>query len=148
MQETSMPSQISSAPTSERIRPGGSLPDFASAVNVHLVDQCRAIQAVVDEMDALVAGKPVPKRSHRREGAASRRAMVQRRQIAMYVSHVVLCHSLTDLGLAFGRDRTTVSHACHVVEDRRDDPAFDRFIASIERVAAAVFQRDGGARGF
>lgn len=143
-----MPPQTLTVPTSERIRPSGSQPNFSSDRNVRLVDQCRAIQALVDEMDALVSGAQTPKKDGRRQRAASRRAIVQRRQIAMYVSHVVLCYSLTDLGLAFGRDRTTVSHACHVVEDRRDDPAFDRFIASIERVAAAVFQRDGGACGF
>jgi chromosomal replication initiation ATPase DnaA len=62
----------------------------------------------------------------------------------MYVCHVVLQVSLTDIGYAFGRDRTTVSHACNVVEDRRDDPAFDDFIASVERVVTSVFGAPGG----
>ncbi|RWX76164.1 hypothetical protein EPK99_20565 [Neorhizobium lilium] len=61
------------------------------------------------------------------------------RQIAMYVCHVALRVSLSDIGDAFGRDRTTVGHACHVVEDRRDDPAFDDFVATVERLVTTVF---------
>ncbi|KQR78220.1 hypothetical protein ASG03_13015 [Rhizobium sp. Leaf341] len=68
-----------------------------------------------------------------------RRMMVHVRQIAMYVSHVVLQVTMTDIGLAFGRDRSTVSYSCHVVEDRRDDADFDAFVSVIERVIGAVF---------
>lgn len=35
------------------------------------------------------------------------------------------------------RDRRRL--ACHVVEDRRDDPVFDDFISAIERIVVAVF---------
>ena len=51
----------------------------------------------------------------------------------------VLRLSLSDIGAAFGRDRTTVGHACNVVEDRRDDAAFDAFVSAIERVVLSVF---------
>ena len=61
------------------------------------------------------------------------------RQVAMYVAHVVLRLSMTDIGRAFGRDRTTVLHACHLVEDLRDDTDFDRIITMTERVALAAF---------
>tara|TARA_R110000765_G_C18548700_1_gene561964 strand:- start:103 stop:465 length:363 start_codon:yes stop_codon:yes gene_type:complete len=54
------------------------------------------------------------------------------RQLAMYLSHVVLGRSLTEIGDAFGRDRTTVSHACAVIEDMRDDPAFDAEVTELE----------------
>lgn len=47
------------------------------------------------------------------------------RQVAMYLAHVACGIGLADVGRAFGRDRTTVSHACGVVEEHRDDPAFD-----------------------
>jgi hypothetical protein len=47
------------------------------------------------------------------------------RQVAMYLAHVVCGLSLTEVGTLFARDRTTVSHACTVVEDRRDDPELD-----------------------
>lgn len=54
------------------------------------------------------------------------------RQVAMYVAHVWLALSLTEVGRRFDRDRTTVAHACRVVEDRRDDPRVDRVVAAIE----------------
>ena len=54
------------------------------------------------------------------------------RQVAMYLIHVVFCLSLTEIGELFGRDRTTVAHACEVVEDRRDDPDFDFLLQHLE----------------
>jgi chromosomal replication initiation ATPase DnaA len=47
------------------------------------------------------------------------------RQVAMYLAHVVCGLTLTEVGMLFARDRTTVAHACGVVEDRRDDPELD-----------------------
>lgn len=47
------------------------------------------------------------------------------RQVAMYLTHVGYELSLTRVAQAFGRDRTTVSHACHQIEDMRDDAEFD-----------------------
>ena len=66
------------------------------------------------------------------------------RQVAMYVAHVVLRLSMTDIGRAFGRDRTTVLYACHLVEDLRDDTDFDRIITMTERVALAAFGNRAG----
>nr|WP_246204422.1 helix-turn-helix domain-containing protein [Devosia marina] len=61
------------------------------------------------------------------------------RQLAMYLAHVVLGESLTDIGLAFGRDRTTVSHACNLIEDMRDSVEFDRDVTELEaRLQALV----------
>ncbi len=65
------------------------------------------------------------------------------RQIAMYVGHVVLRLSMSDVGRGFGRDRTTVLYACHLVEDMRDDDDFDRIVATMERVTAAAFHERG-----
>jgi len=59
------------------------------------------------------------------------------RQCAFYLAHVVLGLSLTDAGCLFGRDRTTASHACRVVEDRRDDPDLDAKLDLIERELVA-----------
>jgi hypothetical protein len=39
---------------------------------------------------------------------------------------------------ALGRDRSTVTHACSIMEERRDDPAFDRWIDALEQVAATT----------
>ncbi|MBX3575884.1 MAG: chromosomal replication initiator DnaA [Rhizobiaceae bacterium] len=56
------------------------------------------------------------------------------RQIAMYVAHVALSLSMRDVGRGFARDRTTVVYACHLVEDLRDDPEFDRLVQTAERI--------------
>jgi chromosomal replication initiation ATPase DnaA len=40
--------------------------------------------------------------------------------------------SLARVAIAFDRDRSTVAHACHIIEDRRDDPEFDAWIESLE----------------
>jgi len=63
------------------------------------------------------------------------------RQLAMYLSHVVLGRSLTEIGDAFGRDRTTVAHACAVIEDLRDDRQFDAEVTALEHQLEA--RRDG-----
>lgn len=76
-----------------------------------------------------------------------RRAQCHIRQIAMYVCHVSLRISQADIAHAFGRDRTTVGHACAVVEDRRDDPAYDDFVGAVERLATSVFQACGVSNG-
>ncbi len=54
------------------------------------------------------------------------------RHLAMYLAHTGLGWPLARVGAAFGRDRTTVGHACRRVEDRRDDPAFDRSVEVLE----------------
>jgi hypothetical protein len=60
------------------------------------------------------------------------------RKLAMYLAHVAFGMSIGRVGRAFGRDRTTVAHACHVIEDKRDDPRFDRWLDALERSAAAA----------
>jgi hypothetical protein len=57
------------------------------------------------------------------------------RQLAMYLMNVVLSLSFTEIGQVFGRDRTTVRHACALIEDRRDDPGFD---AELDRMEAGL----------
>ena len=54
------------------------------------------------------------------------------RHLAMYLAHTGYGWPLARVGAAFGRDRTTVGHACRRVEDRRDDPAFDRSVEALE----------------
>lgn len=54
------------------------------------------------------------------------------RQIAMYLAHTGLDWTQTQTGEAFGRDRSTVAHACSRVEDWREDPAFDRRLSGLE----------------
>ena len=54
------------------------------------------------------------------------------RQIAMYLAHTSFGLLMTEVGIYFGRDRTTVAHAAKLVEDRRDEPGFDALLSEIE----------------
>ena len=60
------------------------------------------------------------------------------RQVAMYLAHVGLGMSLARVGIAFGRDRSTVAYACHLVEEFRDDPEFDTWIEKLEMGLSVV----------
>lgn len=93
---------------------------------------CRIVRQMIAEMNELVGERIQVRRDRRRTACHVR-------QIAMYVCHVALEIPMNDIGAAFGRDRTTVAHACEVVEDRRDDPAFDEFVSAVERISTSVF---------
>jgi len=60
------------------------------------------------------------------------------RQVAMYLAHVALGLPMEDVGRLFSRDRTTVAHACGVVEDRRDNPDFDFTLELLEWTVIAL----------
>jgi chromosomal replication initiation ATPase DnaA len=98
-------------------------------------------EAMIDVTAALfnVSGKDL------RKPGRSTLGVSRVRQVAMYVAHVVLRLNMTDIGKAFGRDRTTVMYSCHLIEDLRDDDEFDRIITMTERVALAAF---GNRLGF
>ena len=57
------------------------------------------------------------------------------RQMAMYLTYIGWRWPLARVGRAFGRDRTTAGHACRLIEDMRDDEAFD---ARLERLEACL----------
>jgi hypothetical protein len=99
-------------------------------------------RVVIDEAIAKVFGI-----SPRALGTSTRgRAPAARaRQVAMYVTHVSCGMSLTDVGALFSRDRTTVSHACAVIEDQRDDPVFDRVLEMLEWIVPELLTRSGHA---
>ncbi|ACT58922.1 helix-turn-helix domain-containing protein [Hirschia baltica] len=60
------------------------------------------------------------------------------RQVAMYLTHVSFGLSLARVANAFLRDRSTVAYACHLIEDKRDDPAFDDMLEALESAARAA----------
>ncbi len=70
------------------------------------------------------------------------------RQTAMYLAHTVGRLTLTEVGEMFGRDRTTVAHACAVVEDRRDEINFDRTMEVLERAVVRLLSRRPPRCGF
>ncbi|MCX8998491.1 hypothetical protein NOF55_15355 [Rhizobiaceae bacterium BDR2-2] len=90
---------------------------------------------------AAIAGDRSPLRRDRR------RSLCHTRQIAMYVCHVALQIPQADVGAAFGKDRSTVGYACGVVEDRRDNRAFDDFVSALERIAREMFVQEGDRHG-
>lgn len=96
----------------------------------------RSVSAVVakitTEMMFLTSDEP-------QRGRNRRFLMSHVQQIAMYVCHVVLQMTMTEVGRGFGRDRSTVGHACARVEDRRDEAGFDRLVTAIETVTSGVF---------
>ncbi len=63
------------------------------------------------------------------------------RQIAMYLTHVAFGVPISRVAVAFDRDRTTVTHACQLVEDRRDDPSFDAALEALEAFLRAAPDR-------
>lgn len=54
------------------------------------------------------------------------------RQLSMYLAHVGLGWSIGRVADAFRRDRSTVAHACQLIEHERDDEAFDHWMCEME----------------
>lgn len=113
-------------------------PDCDVAVAPGLRGECamELCEAMLDIVAALfnVSGKEL-----RRPGR-TQLGVTRVRQVAMYVTHVALGVSMREVGRGFGRDRTTVLYACHLIEDMRDDEDFDRIVTMTERVATAAFR--------
>ncbi|MEL6298950.1 MAG: helix-turn-helix domain-containing protein [Pseudomonadota bacterium] len=106
-----------------------------AGVCLEAMDRLRAHAALRNCLERLVAGVFQVDETLLSQPTRGRADIARARQVAMYLAHTVFELSLTETGLAFNRDRTTVSHACLVVEDGRDDPAFDRAIEIMERSA-------------
>ncbi len=102
-----------------------------------VIEICEAMR------DVLAACFSVSGRDIRTEGRKSGE-ICRIRQIGMYVAHVIVGLSMLEVGFGFQRDRSTVAHACHVIEDLRDDPDFERVIQMIERIAEIAFVRGEG----
>jgi chromosomal replication initiation ATPase DnaA len=95
-----------------------------AADNAHI---CRLMEAAVAAAFAVPIGEL---RAPSRRAAAVAFA----RQSAMYLAHVVLRLNYSATGELFHRDRTTAAHACALVEERRDDPAIDHVLQTLEWV--------------
>lgn len=62
-----------------------------------------------------------------------RAEIARARQAAMYLAHTCCGLSFTEVGQLFERDRTTVAHACAVIEEYREEATFDRAMDMMER---------------
>lgn len=96
------------------------------------------VRSVLEQAISTVFAVPVSE-LRARHRCAARTAFA--RQAAMYLAHVACGLTLTRVGTIFGRDRTTVAHACAVVEDRREDPVLDRALTIVESALRTACQR-------
>lgn len=64
------------------------------------------------------------------------------RQLAMYLMHVAFGRLYADVGRFFGRDRTTVSHACGVIEELRETPEFEELVGRLEASLADAIEAE------
>ncbi|WP_234902456.1 hypothetical protein [Agrobacterium larrymoorei] len=102
---------------------------YVSSLNrqiCHIVRQCTL------EMYCLIA-QETP------QGRNGRHAAKHIRQIAIYVCHVGLSLSITQVALCFGRDQATIRSCCLIVEERRENPGFDEFVTAIERLSKSIY---------
>lgn len=128
-------SQLASpAPVTGKVGRHGVLPGRRRLLAVRSV--CKMVRTIATEMVFLTGTAGTSARDRRF-------ALAHIQQISMYVCHVVLQLTMTEIGIAMGRDRTTVGHACARVEDRRDDRAYDQLIAAVERVVGNLFSPAG-----
>lgn len=107
------------------------VPDTPRATEGRSINQICNLVAV-----SVAAAFAVPIAEIRAATRCSPRAAFAR-QSAMYLAHVVFGFTLTDIGHAFGRDRTTAAHACERVENRRDDPELDAMLESLEHACGS-----------
>ncbi len=73
----------------------------------------------------------IPHAALRTENRAANFALA--RQTAMYLAHVAGQLTLNEVAEIFERERSTVSHACINIEDRRDSPMFDLQLEYMEK---------------
>jgi chromosomal replication initiation ATPase DnaA len=116
-----------------RPRPSAVSPDAARPPTI-------AIAVALAAWDSEIAHKEL---AHLRRGAAR---VADARQLAIYLAHVALGHDLSHLALAFGRDRATIRHALRRIEDRRDDPGFDRRVSRLEAILLPLRPDNGEVR--
>jgi chromosomal replication initiation ATPase DnaA len=89
----------------------------------------RLTAAFITHAVALATGvSPADIASAKRTSKAAARA----RQIAIYLAHVNFNWPLIRVAFAFNRDRTTCGHACHRIEDMRENAAFDARMSVLE----------------
>jgi len=96
------------------------------------------------QLVALARGVQPSQLVHR---ARCRSRVAVARQLAMYLMHVALGWQYAEVGQFFGRDRTTVSHACAVIEDMREAPGFDAEVEQLETLIEALATMPGQRHG-
>lgn len=107
------------------------------------VDRDKVLKSIIETVIAVVFAVKVDQLQSSSRGRAK---IALARQVAMYLAHCAFSLSHSEVGRIYNRDRTTVGHACALVEDRRDDPVFDRTLANIEEIVVRVGRISGVVR--
>ncbi|HWV80315.1 MAG TPA: helix-turn-helix domain-containing protein [Hyphomicrobiaceae bacterium] len=128
--------------TSPHIEPPGLLLHLVGAAVVARSQADETFEAKVRSVREAVARVYGVERELLGRPTRGRSRVAFARQVAMYLAHVTFGLTLTTVGRAFGRDRTTVSHACALVEDARDNPDFDRTLELLEAIARRLASID------
>jgi hypothetical protein len=97
--------------------------------------RCSGPAAAAVAIVARHRGVPLGRMLHRQRCEAD---VAEARMLAMYLVHVVLGRTYSEVGAVFGRDRTTVAHACARIEDMRDRLSFDEEVAALEAEIESV----------
>lgn len=90
----------------------------------------RAAARLAADVASYALGVPVEEILDVRQGGP--RETTFARHVAAYLCHVGFEMSLARVAIGFGRDRSTIAHACHAIEDRREDAQFDLWIGGLE----------------
>lgn len=91
-------------------------------------------EATAAQVERVVAKAHRVTLSELRAPGRPRASVVWARRTAMYLQRVLFELSCEDIARRFGHHRTSVLHACRKVEDRRDEPAFDRRLERLEEL--------------
>lgn len=103
-----------------------------------LIDQHRLLRSIIESTVAPAFAVP---RTALWAGTRGAPPEAFARQVAMYLAHVGFGLNLTEVARLFARDRSTVAHACALVEDGRDAAPFDRALDLLEGALRLVSQR-------
>ena len=101
------------------MRPKNKTPILVDTARAHLIVSAVAAEFSVPEAGILGQRKGKSEISYGR-------------QIAMYLMHCIFGTTKSRIAEVFGRHFSTVSHACNVIEERRDDPVLDRKLIGLE----------------
>jgi len=91
----------------------------------------KALAELVCAIVSIEFGIPTADLLSRTKGPAH---MSYARQVAMYLMHVVFQIRIAGVGRAFGRDPSTASYACRIIEDERENTLFDHKLQILEEL--------------
>lgn len=69
------------------------------------------------------------------------RKQIHIRQVVIYLSNVSFGISMRQLAKAFELNRSTIAYACRTIEERRDNPKYDRFLGVAEKITTLALAK-------